>query len=138
MAVSTRSVKIAVGAGSIVDFGARAPLGPVSVAIFMAHAMRCSRNSRGDISRSISKILARCGGLPIALSISGCAVALLVRHSGSFERACDIYVTDLEDGRSCLGVERDPPTAHSLSFACVREAVFVCASHRSQESEQSF
>ncbi len=35
MAVSTRSTKIAVGAGSIVDFAARDPLGPVSVAIFM-------------------------------------------------------------------------------------------------------
>ncbi len=80
MAVSTRSTNIAVGAGSIVDFAARDPLGPVSVAIFMAHAMRCSRNNSGDISPSISKILARCGGLPIALSICGCAVALLERH----------------------------------------------------------
>ncbi len=35
MAVSTRSVNIAVEAGSIVNFGARDPLGPVSVAIFM-------------------------------------------------------------------------------------------------------
>ncbi len=83
MAISTRSVNIAVGAGSIVNFGARDPLGPASVGIFMAHAMRCSRNNRDDVSPIISKILARCGGLPIALSISGCAVALLERHYGS-------------------------------------------------------
>ncbi len=63
MAVSIRSVRIALSAGSIVDFGARDPLGPVSVAIFMAHAMRCSRNNNSDISSSISKILARCGGI---------------------------------------------------------------------------
>ncbi len=31
MALSTRSVLIAHGAGSVVDFGARQPLGPVSV-----------------------------------------------------------------------------------------------------------
>ncbi len=35
MAVSTRSVNVAFGAGSIVNFGARDPLGPVSVGIFM-------------------------------------------------------------------------------------------------------
>ncbi len=108
MAVSTRSVSIAVGAGSIVDFGARDPLGPVSTAIFMAHAMGCSRNNTDDVSPSITKILIRCGGLPIALSVSGCAIALLVRHFGNFERACDLYVTDLEDGRSGLATERDP------------------------------
>ncbi len=73
-----------------------------------AHAVGCSRSNRGDINPNISKILARCGGLPIALSISGCTVALLVRYFGSFERACDIYVTDLEAGRPCLSVERNP------------------------------
>ncbi len=63
MAVSTRSVNIAVEAGSIVNFGARDPLGPVFVAIFMAHAMRCHRNNRGDVSPSISKILTRVWGI---------------------------------------------------------------------------
>ncbi len=46
-------------------------------------------------------------GIAHALSISGCAIALLVRNFGSFERACDIYVTDLENGRPCLSGERD-------------------------------
>ncbi len=108
MAISTRSVSIAVRAGSIVEFGARDPLGPVSSAIFMAHARECSRNGGDDISPSMAKILSRCGGLPIALSVSGCAVALLVRRFGDFERACDFYVTDLEEGRLGLGTERDP------------------------------
>ncbi len=31
----------------------------------------------------------------------------MVRRFGSFERACDIYVTDLEAGRQCLGVEEE-------------------------------
>ncbi len=65
IAVSTRSVNIAVEAGSIVNFGARDPLGPVSVAIFMAHALKCFRHKAGDVSPSISKVLARCGGLPM-------------------------------------------------------------------------
>ncbi len=36
MVVSTRSANIAVGAGAVVDFAVRGPLGTVSVAIFMA------------------------------------------------------------------------------------------------------
>ncbi len=80
----------------------------MSVAKIMAHAMRSSRDNSNDISPSVSKILALCGGLPIALSISECAVALLVRHFGSFERACDIYMIDLKDGGTYLGAKQDP------------------------------
>ncbi len=113
MAVSTRSVSIAVGAGSIVDFGARDPLGPVSAAIFMAHAIGCSRNYGVDISSKLARILARCGGLPIALSVSGCAVALLVRRFGNFERACDIYVTGF-GGRKIRSCHRARPRREEL------------------------
>ncbi len=84
----------------------------------MAHAMRCS---------SVFKPLASWVGLPIAFSISGCVIALLGRHFGSFELAWDIYVTDLEDdhlsvetvthaGRAWPGIFFSAASTLSLSF----------------------
>ncbi len=55
----------------------------------------------------MAKILTWCGGLPIALSVAVCAIALLVRQElfGNFERACDFYVTDFESSRRGMSVE---------------------------------
>ncbi len=104
MAITTRSVTVALEAGCIVDFGARDPLGPVSVGIFMAYAFGCKNDS--PLLPSMTKILSFCGGLPIALSVAGCAVALLVRTVASFERACNIYAVEFEERNTGLGDER--------------------------------
>ncbi len=110
MAISTRSVEIAHGAGSIVDFGARDPLGLVSERIFMSHATGSSTSGVtqgrvGELRTSVSKILTVCGGLPIALAVTGCAVALLARTRGNFEAACDTYATALEEKSADPGDE---------------------------------
>ncbi len=113
MALSTRSVKIAHRAESVVDFGARDPLGAVSWNIFMKYAQnftsaRGAPDVDGALRQSVTKILARCAGLPIALSVSGSAVAFLVRSVGTFETACEIYAADFEARPTKLGHERDP------------------------------
>ncbi len=43
--------------------------------------------------------------MPIALAIAGCAVALLTRTHGNFERACDAYAVRLERKNVSLGDE---------------------------------
>ncbi len=117
MAISTRSVSIAIGAGCVVDFAARNPL--VSANIFMTYAT-CSmprdavQGLRHDLCPSVPKILSFCGGLPIALSITGSAVAYLIRTSGTFENACEIYVTDFEHRARNL-VEEENPEGKRLS-----------------------
>ncbi len=100
------------GAGSVVDFGARQPLGPVSVNIFMKHArssmsLRDAPDTGETILPSVAKILRWCSGLPIALSVCGFAVALLVRNVGMFESACEMYVTDFEERATNLDDEPD-------------------------------
>ncbi len=85
------------------DFGARDPVGGVSVAIFMTHAGMTCAESGTDVSPSMGKILRWCGGLPIALSVTGCAVAYLMRTGWSFEGACDSYVKDFEERRTGSG-----------------------------------
>ncbi len=112
MAISTRSVEIAYGAGLVVDFGAREPLGAVSVNIFMKYAQKSiplgSAPATGDaLLPSVTKILQWCAGLPIALSVSGSAVALLVRNVGSLEMACEIYANDFEERAMNLSDKRD-------------------------------
>ncbi len=111
MAISTRSVNIAIGAGCVVDFAARDPL--VSVNIFMSYATSSMpqdivQGLRHDLCPNVSKILSFCAGLPIALSISGSAIAYLTRTLGTFESACEIYVTDFEHKATNLGDERNP------------------------------
>ncbi len=90
MAISTRCVDIAHAAGCVVDFGARQPLGAVSVAIFMKYAqsstsVSVATDAGGSLLPSVAKILDWCAGLPIALSVSGSAVALLLRNVGTMK-----------------------------------------------------
>ncbi len=98
MAISTRSVSIASDAGCVVEFAPRDPFGSVSFQIFMAHAAHHSTSQAllsPQVRASVSKVLSICGGLPIALSVTGCAVALLVRLYGTFEKACDEFLDKL-------------------------------------------
>ncbi len=110
MAISTRNVAIAQSAGAIVIFGARDSLGPVSLSIFMSHAT-CSADGksgaphRRNLRSSLKKILVVCGGLPIALAVTGCAVRFLASAHGDFDRACDIYSVHLDGKRRGLGDE---------------------------------
>ncbi len=68
MAISTRSASgRREEGGCVVDFGARDPVGGVSVAIFIRHAGMTCAESGTDVSPSMGKILRWCGGLPIAL-----------------------------------------------------------------------
>ncbi len=85
------------------DFGARDPVGGVSVAIFMTHAGMTCAESEADVSESMGKILRWCGGLPIALSVTGCAVAYLMRTGWRFQLACDSYVKDFEEEKNGSG-----------------------------------
>ncbi len=96
MAISTRSTTIAQCAGSVVKFGARDALGLVSEKMFMAHATRgtsvqMSACRNAEIRSSVQKILYICGGLPIALAVTGSAVSFLTITHGDFETACDAY-----------------------------------------------
>ncbi len=95
MAISTRSTVIAQYAGAVVMFEARDPLSSVSEKIFMAHATSglCSASvveGSCKAGSSILKILRICAGLPIALAVTGCAVAFLSRMHGDFESACGL------------------------------------------------
>ncbi len=110
MAISTRSTTIGQCAGAVVMFEARDPLGIVSEEMFMAHAtsgicrasvVKGTSNARS----SILKILRICAGLPIALAVTGCAVAYLSRAHGDFESACESYATRLEKKTSSVGDE---------------------------------
>ncbi len=89
------------------------------MAIFLTHAAESLLQGWANLFPSMVKILTWCGVLPIALSVTGSAVAYVVRGIGSVERACDFYVTDFEERRTNLGVERDP---HSTS---VSDGVFL-------------
>ncbi len=111
MAISTRSVSIAIGTGHVVDFAARDPLGSVSVRGFMKCASSpiprdALREVHHDLCPSVQKILSMCGGLPITLSVAGYAVAHLNRTARSFESACEIYITDFCATK--LGEKRNP------------------------------
>ncbi len=86
MAISTRSTTIARCAGAVVNFGARDALGSVSEQMFMAHATRgvCAEtfgNQSAEVRNSVQKILWICAGLPIALAVTGSAVAFFVERS---------------------------------------------------------
>lgn len=75
--------------GSHVDFGARAPEGHILVAMFMSHAL--SNGALGEHHVEAARgILGRCAGLPIALAVTGEAVAARVDAGLRFERACSI------------------------------------------------
>ncbi len=110
MAISTRSLAIARCTGAVVRFGARDPAGSVSEQIFMAHAARglspeTLANQDPELRDSVQKTLLMCGGLPIALAITGSAVAFLSRALGDFDIACDEFATRLEEKRSTIGDE---------------------------------
>ncbi len=110
MVISTSSVAVAQCAGSVVKFGSRDPLGAASENIFMAHATGGADRQpfpckSQKLKESVSKILSICCGLPIALSIAGCAVAFLMNSHDDFERACDAYAIQLENKTTCLGGE---------------------------------
>ncbi len=107
MAISTRSTDIALEAGSVVNFGVRDPTGPVSERMFMRYASLTAHSNSplersGSPWRSVSRVLSQCGGLPIAISVAGCAVRLKRLHS-SLETACNVYADELQNKRASLG-----------------------------------
>ncbi len=111
MAISTRSTTIAEYAGAVVTFGARDPLGNVSLNIFMAYVTRGAPgetfgNRSAGLRNSVQKILEICAGLPIALAVTGSAVRRLSTAFADFDTACDDYARRLEKKRSILGDER--------------------------------
>ncbi len=110
--ISTRSISIAACAGFKVSFGARDPVGPVSEQIFMAYANPSTtaelvQEERREVKDSVAEILSFCGGLPIALSITGCTVALFDNIHGSFKSACAQYAIELENTIHALPDEKD-------------------------------
>ncbi len=131
MAISTRSMKIAQCAGSLVEFGARDPLGSVSEEMFMAHAthgtsVRITACQNPEIRSSVHKILRICAGLPIALAVTGSAVAFafLSITPSDFEKACDDYARRLERKRSYLGDE-DTMEGTSLNASILLSLEFL-------------
>ncbi len=107
MVITTRSTNIAETAGSVVDFDARDPMGAVSESIFMSYA-KPYRSAHASVElgpedkSSVSKVLLLCGGLPIALSVAGCAVAKLAKLHKSFASACDDYEVQLKKTKAFL------------------------------------
>lgn len=105
MALSSRSRNIAVRTGSHVDFGARDPQGPIAVAMFMSHAAPSIQFVDNHHS-ALREILARCGGLPIAIAVTGTAVALRMSLGLGFLSACrtylDLLVEEMHLGASIL------------------------------------
>lgn len=79
--LSTRSLQVAANGGSHVNFGAREPCGPISVAIFMAHAAPKVHSGKIELE-SARGILNLCAGFPIALSVARAAVLLRI-NSGA-------------------------------------------------------
>lgn len=111
MAISTRSTLIAHSARRRIESGARDPLGAVSENIFMMHTTRdgtwkAPQEPDGKRRRSVSTILRICAGLPLALAVTGCAVAFLAEKFGDDESACDDYASRLEKLRRELGEEQ--------------------------------
>lgn len=96
IAISTRSVHVAAVGGSHVDFGARDPYGPISVAIFMTHAApKLDHNDKHlEAARGI---LTLCFGLPISLSIAGAAVSVRMNSGLEFDQACRMYFDQISD-----------------------------------------
>lgn len=79
------------------DFSSRNPTGPVSLAIFMANAAPAEKPRKGHLETARS-ILEMCSGVPIALSVAGAGVSLLVRSGTAFDEACRQYLdTMLEE-----------------------------------------
>lgn len=76
------------------EFAARDPQGPVSVAMFMAHA---APSISADEARcpAVRGILSFCAGRPIALAVTGQAVAFRVALGLEFRSACRTYFEDL-------------------------------------------
>lgn len=92
--ISTPSVGIAVKMGSFVDFRPREPRGPDAVSIFMSHA--APEISLGeDLPPAAESILDLCGGLPIALAVTGEAVSFRKAAGLGFEYACSMYSAEL-------------------------------------------
>ncbi len=139
MVISTRSMAIAQCGGSVVRFGARDPLGPVSQKIFMAHATGgavcdVAADDGVKIRKSVSKILSVCGGLPIVLSVTGAAVAFLTSSRGNFGSACDAYSVQLEKKRSGLGDE-DTMEGKSLNAGILLSLEYLEAEFLSLKSK---
>lgn len=98
IAISTRSLNIAVKSGSHVDFGARDPQGPVSMAMFMSYATGAPTFSLDDDeSQNVRGILNLCAGLPIALAVTGHTVACRVASGLPFVLACRSYLDELSE-----------------------------------------
>lgn len=101
IAISTRSLQIAAKVGSQVDFAARDPSGPTSVAMLTAHAAPAQPLSKGDLEAA-QGILDLCAGLPFALSIVVEAVFLRVSAGFTFEYACQGVSGEMYPGTSFL------------------------------------
>ncbi len=73
----------------------------MSVDIFMAHVKRGAFGETFGyeaprLRNSVRIILGICAGLPIALAVTGSAVAKLSRACGDFDTACDTYAARLK------------------------------------------
>lgn len=90
IAISTRSTAIAINTGSNVDFDTRDPQGSVAVGIFMSHAMP-DKEFDDDSVESAVAILEHCAGLPIALAVTGEAVAIRLNAGLRLGIACEKY-----------------------------------------------
>lgn len=92
--ISTRNLLISAHDGSRVDFGARDPRGPISKAIFMAHAAPDMIPSESSLAAS-QGILDLCSGLPIALSVAGSMVSMYMKMGLEYESACRMYLDEI-------------------------------------------
>lgn len=90
IAISTRSTVIAINTGSYVDFGTRDIEGDVAVIIFMSHAVPDAEFGQDHVEAARG-VLLRCAGLPMALAVTGKAVALRVAAGLRFQTACEEY-----------------------------------------------
>lgn len=106
IAISTRSRDIAAKIGSYVDFGARDPQRPVSLTIFMSHAVPSTRTGDQECGH-VRDIIDLCAGLPIALAVAGTGVAYNISRGLGFQCSCRTYLEEvskeLHSGASFLG-----------------------------------
>lgn len=102
IAISTPSIAIGVYIGSFVDILPRKPRADEAVAIFMSHAAPEVALSDGT-PPAVGRILDLCGGLPVALAVTGEAVAFRKAGGLGFDYACRMYAGELA-GRKNAGV----------------------------------
>lgn len=97
IALSTRSVDVAIENGFHVDFLPRDRQGRVAVAIFLKHA----RPNTMFGEKHVRRILSLCAGFPIVIAMAGATVALQVNTGLPFGTACETYYGLLSDAMLC-------------------------------------